>query len=321
LVLLKQAGFHSIDMIIKPGNIEGFAQNRNSFAFELLMALGAVACFPTGKYLRIGLLILLLVALWATGSRSGWISGVLVMGAAVYFGQLRMTGSTVGTAFAVAASLALLYVGSANGMLGRVTTLIENGPRAHAAENALSLPPTTATPSLVPATVAAAGTARITAPIPVPPPLPPLAPRQLDLQERLLSLRAGIDLFWRSPVFGAGLGAFQNENILSSMTGIPLLIHSAPLWLLAELGLVGFVVFALPGAYAFVTEWGRAQRDQAAAFGVLLMLAFALMCAPADMFYQRTFWLLIGATLAVPLGTLTNRERGGDIRLHVASAR
>jgi 4-amino-4-deoxy-L-arabinose transferase-like glycosyltransferase len=95
------------------------------------------------------------------------------------------------------------------------------------------------------------------------------------------------------------------------MTGIPLLIHSAPLWLLAELGLVGFVVFALPGAYAFVTEWCRAQRDQAAAFGVLLMLAFALMCAPADMFYQRTFWLLIGATLAVPLGTLTNRERGG----------
>jgi hypothetical protein len=203
-------------------------------------------------------------------------------------------------------------------MLGRVTALIENGPRAHAAEAALSLPPTTAMPSLVPVTVAAAGTARITAPVPVPPPLPPLAPSQSDLQERLLSLRAGIDLFWRSPVFGAGLGAFQNENIPSSITGVPLLIHSVPLWLLAELGLVGFAIFAVPGAYAFVTEWRRAQREQAAAFGVLLMLAFAVMCAPADMLYQRTFWLLIGAALAVPLGNANEQRarRGYSTLIH-----
>ena len=300
LVLLKQAGLHGIDSIIKPGNIEGFAQNRNFFAFELVMALGAVACFAAGKYLRIGLLVLLLTSLWATGSRSGWISAVLVMGTAFYFGQLRMTESTVGAAFAVAASLALLYVGSANGLLGRVTALIESGPYAHAAENAPSIPPTAAIAAAGPVTVTAAGTTRTTVLIPVPPPLPPLVPSESDLQERLLTLRGGIDLFWRNPVFGAGLGAFRNENIPSTTTGIPLLIHSAPLWLLAELGLVGFIVFALPGAYVFVTEWRRVQRDQAAAFGVLLMLAFALMCAPADMIYQRTFWLLIGAALAVP---------------------
>jgi hypothetical protein len=122
------------------------------------------------------------------------------------------------------------------------------------------------------------------------------------MQERLFTIHAGIDLFWHYPVLGAGLGAFRNENILSVTTGIPLVIHSAPLWLLAELGLVGFIAFALPGTYVFVTEWRRAQKDQAPVFGVLLMIAFAVMCGPADMVYQRTFWLLIGAALAFPLG-------------------
>ena len=176
LVLLKQAGLHSIDSIIKPGNIEGFAQNRNFFAFELLMALGAVACFAGGKSLRIGLLALLLTTLWATGSRSGWISAVLVTGTAFYFGQLRVTDVVAG--FAVAASLALLYVGSANGLLERVTALIESGPLAHTAENAPSIPPTAATAAAGPVTVTAAGTTRTTVLIPVPPPLPHLVPSE-----------------------------------------------------------------------------------------------------------------------------------------------
>jgi hypothetical protein len=69
------------------------------------------------------------------------------------------------------------------------------------------------------------------------------------------------------PVFGAGLGAFRNQMILT-LDGLPLVIHSTAVWLLAELGIVGFLIFA----ESFT---------------------------PGDMLYQRTFWLLIGAALAV----------------------
>jgi len=76
-------------------------------------------------------------------------------------------------------------------------------------------------------------------------------------------------------------------------------IHSTALWLLAELGLLGFAAFAVPGIYVWFTEWRRAPRDPAAAVVALCFVGFAVMSGPADMLYQRTFWLLAGAALAV----------------------
>ena len=105
-------------------------------------------------------------------------------------------------------------------------------------------------------------------------------------------------MFLSHPVFGAGLGAFRNELILST-SGIPLIIHSTPVWLLAEMGIVGFAVFAVGALYVFFNEWRHARKDQASALIVLCFVAFAVMSGPADIFYQRTFWLLVGAGLAL----------------------
>lgn len=77
------------------------------------------------------------------------------------------------------------------------------------------------------------------------------------------------------------------------------MIHSTALWLLAELGLVGFLTFAIPGLYIWLSEWRRAAKNQASALTVLCFVRFAVMSGPADMVYQRTFWLLSGAALAM----------------------
>ncbi len=129
--------------------------------------------------------------------------------------------------------------------------------------------------------------------------VPVLMPHAASTNERLISIYGGLDLFRGHPIFGAGLGAFRNEMILAS-GGIPLIIHSTAVWLLAEFGLVGFLVFAVPGLYVWITEWPRAREDRASAVIALCFVAFAVMSAPADMMYQRTFWLLVGASLAVP---------------------
>jgi len=127
---------------------------------------------------------------------------------------------------------------------------------------------------------------------------PQFVPTAASTHERLMTIVGGLNLFLDHPVFGAGLGAFRNEMNIGS-GGVPLLIHSTSVWLLAELGLVGFAAFVLPAAYTFCKEWGYARREQASALIALSFVTFAVMSGPADMVYQRTFWLMVGAGLAL----------------------
>lgn len=127
-----------------------------------------------------------------------------------------------------------------------------------------------------------------------------ILPSGASTEERMLTIRGGWQLFVEHPIFGAGLGAFRNQLIMST-GGIPLVIHSTALWLLAELGLIGFAAFAVPALYVWATESRRARLEPEAAVTTLCFVAFAVMSTPADMVYQRTFWLLIGAALALPM--------------------
>jgi hypothetical protein len=264
LVLLHEVGIQFASLLIAPGPIEGFAQNRNSFALQLLMATPAMFIFVRGGFLRIGLFSLMLVAFWFAGSRSGWIAMAIVVGIGLH---LRATTiREVVTAAICAASVTL--AAAALYSLSHVGWLFE-----------------------VPANSGAQ------------PPLyfPNIVPTESSTHERIVTIVGGLKLFVEHPIFGAGLGAFRNQMILAT-SGLPLVIHSTPLWLLAELGIVGFLAFAIPAIYVFVTELCRARKDndEASAVIVLSFVAFAVMSGPADMLYQRSFWLVVGAALALP---------------------
>ena len=84
--------------------------------------------------------------------------------------------------------------------------------------------------------------------------MPAFLPSEASTQERLISILGGLKLFLEYPAFGAGLGAFRNQMIFVSSSQ-PLLIHSTALWLLAELGMIGLLAFAVPAIYVFITEW------------------------------------------------------------------
>jgi O-antigen ligase len=154
----------------------------------------------------------------------------------------------------------------------------------------------------------AAGTALLAAFLPdivyaitgvvVPSYVPEIVPNEASTEERLISILGGLQLFVEHPILGAGLGAFRNQMIFVASPQ-PLLIHSTAVWLLAELGIIGFLVFAIPATYAFANEWVHARKETASTLIVLCFVAFALMASPADMLYQRSFWLVVGAGLAV----------------------
>ncbi len=252
LVLLKSAGFQ---VAVTAGNVEGFAQNRNAFAFQLLMATCAAIILIRGPALRIAIFAMLLLGFWFAGSRSGWIAVAFVIATSLYLGVLttREIALAIMCAAGVAAGAAIMPV-LVSALLG--IPYIANHP------------------------------------------IPNFVPEAASTHERWITIVGGVELFLSHPVFGAGLGAFRNEMLLST-TGVPLIIHSTPVWLLAEMGIVGFAVFTFAGLYIFFSEWRHARKVQASALIVLCFVGFAVMSGPGDIFYQRTFWLLAGAGLAL----------------------
>jgi hypothetical protein len=114
-------------------------------------------------------------------------------------------------------------------------------------------------------------------------------------QQHLLTLLQGWHMFLSHPLFGAGLGAYMNEQLQS--TGVPLVIHSTAVWLLAETGLAGFAVFAFAGWRIFAAEFSR-RHEFASRAVVLFLIGFGTMAQLHDMLYQRALWLLLGAALA-----------------------
>ncbi len=78
--------------------------------------------------------------------------------------------------------------------------------------------------------------------------------------ERIMTLKGGLKLFLAHPVFGAGLGAFVFDYFKES--GRVQVIHSTPLWLLAELGVVGAVVMMLPMLAGLPPGMAAAPRGQ-----------------------------------------------------------
>ncbi|MBX9846034.1 MAG: lysylphosphatidylglycerol synthase domain-containing protein [Xanthobacteraceae bacterium] len=119
-----------------------------------------------------------------------------------------------------------------------------------------------------------------------------------SMAERLKSLSGGLKLFLQHPFFGAGLGAYMETQ---TQLGTPLVIHSTPLWLLAEMGLAGFAAFAWFG-WKLVRDSLACKDRREAAVLLLAILGFCAMSAVHDMMYQRSIWLLAGALLVTSAG-------------------
>jgi uncharacterized membrane protein YbhN (UPF0104 family) len=110
--------------------------------------------------------------------------------------------------------------------------------------------------------------------------------------ERFRSMQGGLEMFMSHPVFGAGLGAYMDAQ---TRIGDPLVIHSSPLWILAEMGAVGLAVFAWFGWR--LTQTALQGKTAEGAALLLMVIGFCTMAVVHDMMYQRSIWLLAGALL------------------------
>ena len=100
----------------------------------------------------------------------------------------------------------------------------------------------------------------------------------------------------RYPLFGEGLGSFLLERHRTGLS--PLVIHSVPFWFLAEMGAIGLAGYIF--FIATLLSWGMARiQGNGCARGVVICVTiFVLMGLVHDIFFQRTFWFVVGLMIA-----------------------
>ena len=113
------------------------------------------------------------------------------------------------------------------------------------------------------------------------------------------TIARGIDMWISNPFFGAGLGVFFETSRIYYDQHI--VIHSTPVWVLAELGLVGFTLLIVIALSVFKSAFLLDFKKPENACVLIIMAHFLVFGLVHEIFYQRIFWLAIGLCLAVPL--------------------
>lgn len=251
-------------------NFEGYASNRNAFAFQLLICLAILLSYSvvvarhadvTGQEWnlrarsRATLLLfgIILLGLLLSASRTGLITGGLML---LVAWTLRLADRRLLVRGFMAAAVLWAVVAWLPGLLG-----------APSVQSAFS--------------------------------------GELSNMERWETVTRGLGLWRQFPVLGAGLGVFI-EHSTAWFDG-PQVIHSTPVWVLAEFGLLGAVVFG--GAFMALLRATQIFSGLSAHRMLLLfLLCFAVFGLVHEIFYQRIFWLVLGAALAYPGGRIVGNH-------------
>ena len=241
--------------------LNGFSQNRNAFAFVLLMAVSALlATHWRRRPLWLGIVFAGMVL---AGSRAGFFGLAMVLAVAIFMAPHLWRHVVAGIFVATALVAATIFIpllprfdlgflatsgfGSAGSTIARFADQIASGEASNV--------------------------------------------------ERFKSIVDAWQLFVSHPLFGAGLGVFMQQQIA---LGQALVIHSTPMWLLGEFGIAGFAAMAAPIVLIFRAEALRLkEQDVAGRLLILIITGFSVMSLAHELMYQRAFWLLLGAGLAV----------------------
>ncbi len=240
--------------------IEGFSQNRNAFSFMLLLAICAVPMIP--YHLRRLSLVVILLGLWYAGSRAGLGAFLILVFLVVYLKAMSLRDLCFAILFFAVGVLAITVIPIIYAFV--MTNFGSQGGAKIALDAKI--------PIFIDNNVF--GTSNI---------------------QRFTSITDGLRIFLDHPIFGAGLGFYIDQQV---KLGTALVIHSTPVWLLAEGGIAAFAAFAVPAALIFAGDWQRRNTDAAAQAVILTLVMFAVMSSVHELLYQRAMWMLLGLCLS-----------------------
>jgi O-antigen ligase len=119
----------------------------------------------------------------------------------------------------------------------------------------------------------------------------------VSVSHRVEQLEGAFVLWKSAPLRGVGLGVYlDRERELGR--GIPQQIHNSYLWLLAETGLVGTVLFGGLFLTLLAKSWRRRESDDLMTIGVPVLLMVAVFAVFQEALYQRHIWFFAGILFA-----------------------
>lgn len=119
----------------------------------------------------------------------------------------------------------------------------------------------------------------------------------VGVSHRMEQLEGSIALWSSAPLTGAGLGVYlHRETELGKRA--PQQIHNTYLWLLAETGLVGFVLFTGFFVTLLVGSWRGRRHDDCLLIAIPILGMFGLFAVLQEALYQRHIWFLAGILVA-----------------------
>lgn len=247
-------------------NFEGYAGNRNAFAFQLIVVVALLLAY-SHVYEKHG------VGLYR--SARPWVFSVLL---GVLLAGLGWTGSRAGMLVGL---LALLLAG-----------ILHLADRRMLAWGLILAGTIWAVGWLV------AGHGPVQSAISGHSPVQSAISGEFSNQERWETMAHALEMWRQTPIFGAGLGVFIAKS--SAWLEHPQVVHSTPLWILSELGLVGMAVMGW--IFFLLAHHATRPRRMSPARRVLLLMimAFAVFSLAHEIFFQRIFWFVLGAALARP---------------------
>lgn len=108
--------------------------------------------------------------------------------------------------------------------------------------------------------------------------------------DRIASSIDGFQMWLANPIFGAGLGAYIESQAL------PLVIHNSLLWILAEMGVFGLMLFMVLPICLLIHSLRNGikniAREDAALF--LILVTVIVFSQFHEILYQRIIWFWIG---------------------------
>jgi hypothetical protein len=286
----------------RPVQISGLTENRNSFAFLLLVGQAVVyAHWHEGwlvrRHLRGALTLLFWAAMWYDASRTGLgatlaLAALVVLGGIVPWRDFVRCCMAAGLVALLAPTIPAVF--SATAYLGRLASdLIAHfdlePPWAVVALATLSPPQV---PTYIPLLTSSA---------------------EVSLQDRIDGYWLAWELFRRHPVLGAGLGSFIEAH--QATRGFPQVIHGSFVWIATEMGLAGLAAF---GAFAWrmLREFvPLGPRGPLRTTALLTLFCYALLSLAHELTYQRALWLMIGlAAVRAPAFCSSARAPTGPSR-------
>lgn len=262
----------SIGRDLLPIPVAGFAQNRNAFAFQILIAASLLIAFHKERSkISAILLIALGAALIISGSRAGWGAAMVLLALAVVFKSMTLRSAAM-------VAVGSIIVGLAPTIVGHIVLLLDWQSPEQAARLARRF-------GIV------------------------LTPEAHSTDERISTFTGGLRLFFDHSILGAGLGAFAASEV--ARTGAVDVIHSIPVWLLAEFGIVGSAIVLTPLGMLLLVAVRRAWHGETAAKVVVFSFAVLAITGLAhDMLYQRIFWFIFGVAVSVSKGRIRAHSNG-----------